>query len=120
MLVDNVRGIAAAKSFMVAAFARGDDIWSSHVIRTEVLAGMRTAEADRTRQLLQAISWAGVDAAEAEAAGELGRRYLRSHPGIGTPDLLLAELAQRLGAELVTMNLKRFPMFPDLKRPYSY
>ena len=120
VLIDNVRGIAAAKLLMVAALARGDEIWSSYVIRTEVLAGMRSEEAQRTHQLLQAISWAGVDAVESDAAGELGRRYLRSHPGIGTPDLLLAELAQRLGAELVTMNVKHFPMFPELKRPYTY
>ena len=105
---------------MVAAFARGDELWSSYVIRTEVLAGMRNDETQRTHQLLRAISWAGVDAAESDAAGELGRRHLRTHPGIGTPDLLLAELAQRLGAEIVTMNVKHFPMFPELERPYSY
>lgn len=105
---------------MVAAFARGDELWSSYVIRTEVLAGMRNDETQRTHQLLQAIRWTGVDVAESDAAGELGRRYLRAYPGIDTPDLLLAELAQRLGAELVTMNVKHFPMFPDLKRPYAY
>jgi len=90
------------------------------MIRTEVLAGMREDEAQRTHQLLQAIRWAGVDLAESDAAGELGQRHNRTHPGIDTPDLLLAELAQRLGAELVTMNVKHFPMFPELKRPYSY
>jgi len=40
--------------------------------------------------------------------------------GINSPDLPLAELAQRIGAELVTMHVKHFPMFPELKRPYSY
>ena len=120
VLIDNVRGVTAAKSLMVAALGRGDELWSSYLIRTEVLAGMRTSEADRTNRLLRAIRWAGVDEAESDGAGELGRRHNRTHPGIDTPDLLLAELAQRLGAELVTMNVKHFPMFPGLKRPYSY
>ena len=120
VLIDNVRGITPARSLLVAAFARGDELWSSYVIRTEVLAGMREGEAQRTHQLLQAIRWAGIDLAESDAAGELGQRHNRAHPGVDTPDLLLAELAQRLGAELVTMNVKHFPMFPELKRPYSY
>ena len=120
VLIDNVRGVAAAKSLMVAALTRGDELWSSYVIRTEVLAGMRNEEAQRTHQLLEAIRWAGVDRSESDAAGELGQRHNRAHPGIDTPDLLLAELAQRIGAEVVTMNVKHFPMFPELKRPYSY
>jgi predicted nucleic acid-binding protein len=120
VLIDNVRGVAGAKSLMVTAFARGDELWSSYVIRAEVLAGMRDEEAPRTHQLLQAIRWAGVDLAESDAAGELGQRHNRANAGIDTPDLLLAELAQRLDAELVTMNVKHFPMFPGLKRPYSY
>jgi len=120
VLIDNVRGITPARSLMVAAFTRGDELWSSYVIRSEVLAGMREEETQRTHQLLQSIRWAGVDLAESDAAGELGQRHNRTHPGIDTPDLLLAELAQRLGAELVTMNVKHFPMFPGLKRPYSY
>ena len=120
VLIDNVRGVAGAKSLMVSAFARGDELWSSYVIRTEVLAGMRDEEAQRTHRLLEAIRWAGVDLSESDAAGALGQQHNRAHPGIDTPDLLLAELAQRLGAELVTMNVKHFPMFPGLKRPYSY
>ena len=120
VLIDNVRGVASARSLMVDALTRGDELWSSYVIRTEVLAGMRNEEQQRTHQLLRAIRWAGVDLAESDGAGELGQRYGRAHPGIDTPDLLLAELAERLGAELVTMNVKHFPMFPELKRPYSY
>ena len=120
VLIDNMRGHAEAKSLMVAALARGDELWSSYVIRTEVLAGVWSGEEDRTDRLLQAVRWAGVDKAESDAAGELGRRFTRTHPGIDTPDLLLAELAQRLGAELVTMNVKHFPMFAGLRRPYSY
>ncbi len=81
---------------------------------------MKPAEGRSTHSLLSLLHWADISMAEADGAGALGQRYLASRPGIDTPDLLLAELAQRLGAELVTMNVKHFPMFPELKRPYSY
>jgi predicted nucleic acid-binding protein len=121
ILIDHINGrVPAARAFIYDARDRGDDLWSSYVVRTEVLAGMRPGEEQRTYELLSVVNWAPVERAESDAAAALGRRHLRSNPGIDTPDLLLAELTQRLGAELVTMNVKHFPMFPELKRPYSY
>lgn len=52
-----------------------------------------------------------------EAAGALGRRYLRSHSGIEVADLIVAALAQHLDADLKTTNLKHIPMFKGLKAP---
>lgn len=121
VLIDHINGrVPAAKALIRAARERGDELWSSYVIRAEVLAGMRASEARQTHALLGIIRWVSIDEPESDAAGALGQRYLAAFPGIDTPDLLLAELAQRLGAELVTMNVKHFPMFTDLKRPYSY
>ena len=34
------------------------------------------------------------------------------------PDAVIAATAMHHGLELVTLNLKHFPMFPDLQRPY--
>ncbi|MGV3550202.1 PIN domain-containing protein [Rhizobium sp.] len=58
-----------------------------------------------------------VDLVIAEQASELLRRYKPSH-GMDTVDALIAATAQIHGLELITLNLKHFPMFPDLKRPY--
>ena len=56
-----------------------------------------------------------------EAAGALGRRSLRANTGIDTPDLLLAEVAERQGAEVLTTNIKHFrEMFPRIRAPYEY
>ena len=121
VLIDHINGrVPAARSIIYDARERGDELWSSYVIRTEILAGMRAGEEHRTYDLLRVVNWAPVDRAESDAAAALGRHHLRAHPGIDTPDLLLAELVQRLGAELITMNVKHFPMFPGLQRPYSY
>jgi predicted nucleic acid-binding protein len=94
---------------------------SSYVIRTEVLSGMRRGEERDTRAMLDTIEWLPVGESESEAAGALGRRYLPSNPGIDTPDLLLAEVAERQGAELLTTNIKHFrELLPGVRAPYRY
>jgi predicted nucleic acid-binding protein len=50
----------------------------------------------------------------AHRAGELRRRYRRSHCTIGLVDYLIAATALVHGLELVTLNIKHFPMFDAL------
>ncbi len=119
VLIDHLRGRpTAATELIPGAIARGDELWSSYVVRAELLAGMRAEEEVATRDLLRLVSWVDVDESVSEAAGALGRRYLRSHPGIEVADLVVAALALELEAELKTTNLKHFPMFKGLKAPY--
>jgi len=81
---------------------------SSYVIRTEVLSGMRRGEERDTRAMLDTIEWLPVGESESEAAGALD-----------TPDLLLAEVAERQGAELLTTNIKHFrELLPGIRAPY--
>lgn len=119
VLIDHLRGRPrAAAELIPSAIARGDELWSSYVVRAEVLVGMRPQEERATRRLLELISWHDVDEAISETAGALGRRYLASYPGIDVADLIVAALAQHLDAELQTTNVKHFPMFKALKAPY--
>jgi predicted nucleic acid-binding protein len=119
VLIDHLRGRPkAATEIIPGAIARGDELWSSYVVRTEVLAGMRPGEETATRDLLGLITWVDVDESVSEAAGALGRRFLASHPGIDIADLIVAALAKQLDGDLKTTNVKHFPMFKGLKRPY--
>ena len=119
VLIDHLRGRpAAATDLIPSAIARGDELWSSYVVRAELLAGMLAEEETATRDLMRLVSWVEVDESISETAGALGRRYLRSHPGIEVADLIVAALVQELDAELKTTNLKHFPMFEELKAPY--
>jgi predicted nucleic acid-binding protein len=68
--------------------------------------------------LFALIAWIPVDESVARRAGDLGRRWRRSHPGIGVADLAIAATAEELGADLATRNLKHFPMFEGLRAPY--
>jgi hypothetical protein len=44
--------------------------------------------------------------------------YRQSHSGIGLGDYLIAATALTGGLELATLNVRHFPMFPGLTRPF--
>jgi predicted nucleic acid-binding protein len=79
---------------------------------------MRPAEEQQTRSLLSTLRWHPLDEEVAERAGELGREWLPSHHGIDGADLAIAATTTLLNAQLLTMNVRQFPMFAGLSRPY--
>lgn len=118
VLIDHLRGVAPAAGRLTAALAAGDELWSVTVVRTEILAGARPGEEATIARLLDLLRWLDVTPELADAAGRLAATYLRSHPGVDTVDYLVAAGAQHLEAELLTMNVRHFPMFPGLRAPY--
>lgn len=117
VLIDYLRGEQGAGQLLESERSTGA-LHGSEITRLEVLAGMRAAEEDRTRALLSVLRWHPVDAEVAEKAGELGRSWLPSHRGIDGADLAIAATALLLGARLLTMNVRHFPMFAGLEQPY--
>ncbi|MEZ4314497.1 MAG: hypothetical protein R3F14_41295 [Polyangiaceae bacterium] len=55
----------------------------------------------------------------ADAAGKFIQRYSKSHPTIDIVDYLIAGAVRRTGAQLMTLNVKHFPMFPGLRPAYT-
>lgn len=90
----------------------------SEITRIEVIQGLRSAERSAAERLYSLIDWVPVDESIATLAGGLGRKWRRSHPGIGAADLAIAATAHQLEAALATRNLKHFPMFGNLRPPY--
>lgn len=90
----------------------------SEMSRIEVIRGLRSAERGGAERLFSRLVWVPLDEAVARLAGELGRRWRRSHPGIGTADLAVAATAGQLNADLATANVRHFPMFKGLRPPY--
>lgn len=117
VLIDYLRGIAAAGEVLEQARQEGP-LRASEISRLEVLSGMRLAEEHETRLLLSTLVWHPVDAEIAEEAGALGRRWLPSHRAIDSADLAIAATAIRTDSQLLTLNVKHFPMFAGLKAPY--
>lgn len=117
ILIDYLRGRQAAADVLEREQAAGT-LHASEITRLEVLAGMRANEEAATRSLLSVLDWRPVDADVAEEAGALGRQWLPSHSTIDGADLAIAATAVLLGARLLTLNIKHFPMFPKLQPPY--
>lgn len=117
VLIDHLRGHQPASDLLVRARAEGP-LQASEVTRLEVLAGMRPQEETQTRSLLSALRWHPVDERVAERAGELGRTWPPSHRGVDSADLAIAATALLLGARMLTMNVRHFPMFAGLRPAY--
>ncbi len=90
----------------------------SSVTVMELYAGIR---GQRERTLVEAVVTESivvdVNREIGAQAGEYLRQYRASH-GIGAADAMIAATAAVQDLELATINLKHFPMFSDLKRPY--
>jgi predicted nucleic acid-binding protein len=115
VLIDHLRGHEPARRFLASL---GEVPSCSEITRVEVIRGLRSDERRAADFLMATIDWVPVDEAIARRAGELGRRYRRSHPGLAAADLLIASTAEHLGASVATSNVRDFPMFPGLRRPY--
>ncbi len=117
VLIDVLRGRPEAARVLEVEREAGV-LHASEVTRLEILAGMRPEEEAATRLLFTALAWHPLDEGVAEAAGAIGRRWLPSHRGIDAADLAIAATALHVGARLLTMNVRHFPMLPGLVAPY--
>jgi predicted nucleic acid-binding protein len=115
IVFDLLRGRDAALGFV-------DDLSGtpslSVITATELVAGCRNArERRQIERLLGTYVVHDIELAIASLAGDYVRQYGPSH-GIDPIDALIAATAKSRGLPLATLNLKHFPMFNDLKRPY--
>jgi predicted nucleic acid-binding protein len=78
IIIDVLRGDPEAVAY---AKSLGEVPACSEISRVEVLRGIRSGERAATNRLLDAFDWVILDEAIARRAGELGRRWRRSHQG---------------------------------------
>ena len=116
--VDHLRGVPAAVDLLTALTDADDDLVSSELVRFELLAGIRDRELRAFEEFCSALRWAGVTEDVARVGGRLARRYRKSHSGVGAVDYLIAATAIVIDADLLTTNVRHFPMFTKLEPPY--
>jgi predicted nucleic acid-binding protein len=117
VVIDYLRGHQGARQVLEDARVAAP-LHASEITRLEVLAGTRSAEERGTRALLSTFIWHPVDTLITERAGELGRTWLSGHHSIDRADLAIAATVVVVDCELLTCNVKHFPMFQDLTKPY--
>jgi predicted nucleic acid-binding protein len=116
VLIAHLRGDERATRFLLD-IPTADRV-ASVLARIEVEGGMRSDERRPVASLFGVIRLLPVTDQIARRAGELLRAYRRSHTGIDLVDYAVAATAELHGARLATLNIKDFPMFPDLAPPY--
>lgn len=118
VLISHLRGVEAARDWLRNA-RRAGPLMVSVVTVAELTGGMRSAERHDVGRLLSGFRVEPATDAIARRAGEFMRTYRRSHAAIGIPDYLIAATADERGLDLATLNVRHFPMFPDLKAPFD-
>ncbi len=115
--VDHLRGEPVATE-LLTELSQADELAASELVRFELMAGVRDKELRALEEFCSALRWTQVTEDVARVAGHLARRYRKSHSGIGAVDYLIAATAIVLDADLLTTNVRHFPMFPSLEPPY--
>jgi predicted nucleic acid-binding protein len=116
--VDHLRGAPAAFALLRRVLDDGEAVVASEVVRFELLASVRDDEHDDLEQFFSALSWVAVDESVTRTAGRLARQYRRSHGGIDDADYLIAATSIVLEAQLLTLNVRHFPMITGLQPAY--
>jgi predicted nucleic acid-binding protein len=116
--VDHLRSNADAVTFITSLVEKGETLATSEIVRFELLAGVRPSEMDALEQFFSSLVWLGVDEDITRTAGSLARKHRKSHSGIDTADYLIAATAIVADADLLTTNVRHFPMFDGLTPPY--
>ena len=109
ILIDHFHSHQAAMDYFAEALAAGEVLAISVVTLVELTGGMRPAEEERTERLLSLFTVLEVNEAIGRRASAYLRQFRRSH-NLELGDALIAATAAHTGAELVTRNLKHYPM----------
>lgn len=116
--VDHLRGAQPAVDLLRRLIDTQEPLVASEVVRFELLAGVRDKELEALEQFFLALSWIAVDEVITRTAGSLARALRPAHSGIDDADYLIAATALVLDAELLTTNVRHFPMLPGLQTAY--
>jgi len=116
--IDHLRGEQAAVELLRDLVEKDETLAASEVVRFELVAGVRDDERPALEQFFSAVSWIAIGEDVARAAGELARKHRRGHRGIDDADYLIAATALLLEADLLTTNVRHFPMLAGLQPPY--
>jgi predicted nucleic acid-binding protein len=118
--VDHLRGYGPATALLEDLVRSRESVVASELTRFELLAGTCPGEHDDLEKFFSVLDWMPVTEDVARRAGDYARGYRRSHSGIGVVDYLLAGTVSAVGADLITIKVRHFPMFDDLHPPYEY
>jgi len=116
VLIDYFSGQSAAVAFVKA---NADRIVLSAIVVAELYVGVKgQQEESALDEFVSLFRIVPVTPEIARAAGLFRRDYGKPH-GVGLADAILAATVQAENAELITLNVKHYPMLEGLRPPYA-
>jgi predicted nucleic acid-binding protein len=106
----------AVQAIRVAA--ESDVLAASEITRFELLVGLERGEEDSTEEFFSLLAMIPVGETITRRAAELARAFRSAYSGIEDADYLIAATALELDADLLTTNVRHFPMLTGLKPAY--
>ncbi|MCR4432245.1 MAG: type II toxin-antitoxin system VapC family toxin [Tepidanaerobacteraceae bacterium] len=117
IFIDHLKGKKAAKETLKSLSEAGE-VYYSVVTRIELLACIREKETEDVENLLEIYKEKDVNREIGERAGRYMHEFFKSH-ALNIGDAIIAATADYLDAELITLNIKHFPMKDlKIKKPY--
>jgi predicted nucleic acid-binding protein len=116
--VDHLRGERPAVELLRRLVENEETIAASEVVRFELLAGVRDDEIEGLEEFFSVLTWVPVEESITRTAGSIARRHRGAYSGIDDADYLIAATAIVLEADLLTTNVRHFPMLTGLRSPY--
>lgn len=110
VLVDWANGLIPARRLVDDLFAKTGDLYTCEAVTCEALSGGTEEQREAIERLLDALEFVALDPEGARYAGQLRRDAGRSS-GRTLGDALIAALAWRLEATVVTRNAADFTSF---------
>ncbi|HMU26181.1 MAG TPA: type II toxin-antitoxin system VapC family toxin [Solirubrobacterales bacterium] len=118
VVIDFLRGKGAAIRLLTGLAEGHEPLLASEVTRFELLAGVRAGEEASLERFFTAIEWVPVGESICRLAGDLARKFRPSHSGIDMADYLIAATSMLADADLLTTNVRHFPMIEGLAPAY--
>jgi predicted nucleic acid-binding protein len=112
-VVDYLKGFVSTVTFVRQLPSEGHQLCTCGVVECEVHTGLPPGQQEQGQSLLDALQYLPTSRRAARQAG-VWRNAYRSHGvQLSATDCLIAATAREEGAEVVTANLRDFPM-PEL------
>ncbi len=116
VLIEYLRGKDEAKSYIDSI---QDIIYMSSITMAELYAGVRKGTESRKLEIfIETFEVISLNSTIAKIGGLYRNQYNPSH-GIGLADALIAATAKEIDAQVITFNIKHFPMFDNVIKPYE-
>lgn len=118
VVIDSLRGREEAVQLLDRLLSGPDPVVASELVRYEVLSGARASETEQIERFFSVLTWMDVSSEVSSSAAELYRRFRASHSGIDDIDYLIAATVTVLEADLLTTNVRHYPMLEGLEPAY--